>query len=119
MIMVCRVLTIFICTLVIIQTYIRAVFNLICVHQRVQMKKCSKLAGGFKAKRHKTNENKTRARCSPFSAVIITSKKMLGQNLVIGHAFFACICSHLFIHDYCTPFFCTSYVIVSNFKFQE
>jgi len=63
---------IFIRTFVIIQTYIRAVFNLICFCQRVHMK-CSKLARGVKTKRHKT-----RARCSPFSAVIFTSKKMLG-----------------------------------------
>jgi len=76
--MVCRVMMIFIHTFVIIQTYIRAVFNLVCVHQRAQMKKCSKLARGIKAKRHKTNGHKTRVRCSPFSAVIITSKKMLG-----------------------------------------
>ena len=75
--MVCRVMTIFIRSFVVIQTYIRAVFNLICVHQRVQMKKCSTLARGVRAKRHKTNGHKTRAMCSPFSAVIITSKKML------------------------------------------
>ena len=94
----CRVMAIFIRTFVIIQTYIRAVFNLICVCQRVQMKKCSKLARGVKAKRRKTNGHKTRDRCSPFSAVIITSKKMLGLNLAIGHAFvFVAIYLSMFI----------------------
>jgi hypothetical protein len=33
---------------------------------------------GIKAKKHLTTGHKTRAGYSPFSAVIITSKKMLG-----------------------------------------